>query len=56
MSAANWGIFFGGGPKYFFSGPICPPSEIIFEICHLIFKLKLFWNLFDVILTLTATS
>ena len=25
MSAANWG-FFGGGAKYFFSGPKCPPS------------------------------
>ena len=25
MSAANWGIG-GGGAKYFFSGPKCPPS------------------------------
>ena len=24
VSAANWGI--GGGAKYFFSGPKCPPS------------------------------
>ena len=26
MSAANWGIL-GGGAKYFFSGPKCPPRK-----------------------------
>ena len=26
MSAANWGI--GGGGKYLFSGPKCPPSKL----------------------------
>ena len=27
VSAAYWGIFFGGGPKYFFGGPKRPPSQ-----------------------------
>ena len=25
VSAANWGFWGGGGAKYFFSGPKCPP-------------------------------
>ena len=29
MSAANWGIGGGGGPKYFFSGPKPPPSFVL---------------------------
>ena len=27
MSATNWGFLGGGGAKYFFSGPKCPPSN-----------------------------
>ena len=29
VSAANWGSWGGGGTKYFFSGPKCPPSCLL---------------------------
>ena len=31
VSAANWGIW-GGGAKYFFSGPKCPPRNALLPV------------------------